>query len=110
MSVAGVRIQHPTERNVVFLMVDGRRPYLAPLVCSPCGKTHAFKTYHLRLDEVGSAVVSQEIIARLQSLSPPMGPFVVVNEVTAPPAQRVTIATPASVGRIVEQVPTASQE
>lgn len=89
----GVRIQHPTERNVVFTLVDGRRPYVQPVVCAPCATTHAFKTYHLHLDESGAAIVSQEIVARMRSL-PAMGGFRVANAVADPPTQRLVVAAP----------------
>ncbi len=97
---AGVRIQHPTERNATFLLVDGRRPYVQPIICAACGgKTHTFKTYHLRLDDTGACIVSTEIVTRLQSL-PLMGGFRVVNEVAEPPAQRLAIAKPVSIDRV----------
>ena len=89
----GVRIQHPRERNVTFSLVDGSRPYREPWTCPPppagCGSTHLFKTYHLRLDETGAAIVSAEIVERLGRI--PGQPFAIANEVAAPPAQVVRV-------------------
>lgn len=95
--MAGVRIQHPTAHDVTFTIVDGSRPYRAPLACQamvvvhgerrPCARTHAFKTYHLALDATGAAIVSVEILERLKAI--PGNPFVVTNEVACPPEQRV---------------------
>lgn len=87
----GVRIQHPTERNALYTLVDGSRPYTAPVVCVPpplgggCGRTHLFKTYHLRLDETGAAIVSEQIAERLKRLHG--HGFVIGDEVANPPTQ-----------------------
>jgi hypothetical protein len=99
---AGVRIQHPTEKNVTFLIVDGRRPYKGLVACGACNKTHEFKTYHLRLDETGATIVSQEIVARLQEL-PAMGGFSIANEVAEPPAQRLILSKPTTIKRIAQE-------
>lgn len=89
----GVRIQHPSERNAAFTLVDNARPYLAPYTCPPppagCASTHLFKTYHFRLDETGAAIVSTEIVERLKRI--PGQPFLIVNEVAAPPAQKIVV-------------------
>jgi hypothetical protein len=97
---AGVRIQHPTERNCVFTLVDASRPYRDPFFCMACGgKTHTFKTYHIRLDESGAAIVSQEIAERLKRL--PVQPFTVANEVVAPPPQTLRPGAPLELVPIV---------
>lgn len=89
----GVRIQHPTERSVTFTLVDSARPYREPWTCPPppagCGSTHQFKTYHLRLDETGAAIVSVEIVERLKRI--PLQPFIFVNEVAKPPDQVIHV-------------------
>lgn len=89
----GVRIQHPTERSCSFTLVDGARPYREPWDCPPppagCGRIHQFKTYHLRLDETGSVLVSLQIWERLQRL--PGQPFRLANPVTDPPSQTVRV-------------------
>lgn len=89
----GFRIQHPTERNVTFTLVDASRPYREPWTCPPppngCASTHDFKTYHLRLDETGSAIVSAEIVERLRRI--PGQPFAIANEVADPPVQTVFV-------------------
>jgi len=93
---AGIRVQHPTERNVTFTLMDGRRPYVAPVNCGFCGKEHIYKTYHLKLDDNGSAIVSTEIVERMKQI-PAMGGFSVANEVLKPPAQRLALAKPAPI-------------
>lgn len=102
---AGVRIQHPTARNTVFTLMDASRPYRAPWTCPPppagCASTHAFKTYHLRLDETGAAIVSPEIVERLRRI--PGQPFAVANEVASPPDQ--TVSVPRLVVRVRANAP-----
>ena len=80
----GIRIQHPTERNCTFTLVDPNRRYAEPIACAVCLRTHVFKTYHLRLDESGAVIVSREIVERLKRL-PGSGGFVIANEVRKPP-------------------------
>lgn len=87
--MAGIRIQHPTERNATYILVDESRPYLEPYECPACHVTHVFKTYHLRLDEHGSAIVSEEIVERLRRI--PGQPMRIGEEVKNPPAQTVVI-------------------
>lgn len=81
--MSGVRIQHTTERNVTFTLVDGKRPYQHPIDCPVCHRVHTFKTYHIALDETGAAIVSLEIAERIKAL--PNSGFAVTNEVRKPP-------------------------
>jgi hypothetical protein len=83
----GVRISHPSQKNVTFTLVDGKRPYKQPISCLVCGVVHSFKTYHFRLDDSGSAIVSPEIVERLKRLSG--HGFSIGNEVAKPPKQTV---------------------
>lgn len=85
----GVRIQHPSARNVTFTLVDGSRPYRVLSECGACHRVHQFKTYHLALDETGAAIVSPEIVERLKRI--PGQPFAVANEVQAPPVQTINL-------------------
>lgn len=89
----GVRIQHPTARNVTFTLVDASRPYRRSWTCPPppagCARTHEFKTYHLRLDETGAVIVSTEIVERLRRI--PNQPFAIANQVEHPPDQVVRL-------------------
>ena len=78
-------------------MVDGKRPYQQPYPCVACGRTHTFKTYHITLDDVGAAIVSYEILARLKQM-PDMAGFRFVNVVHNPPAQIVVPGAPISRG------------
>lgn len=78
---------------MAFTLVARDRPYTEPFHCPPpplgCGVVHLFKTYHLRLDETGAAIVSEQIWLMLQRI--PGQPFRLTNEVQAPPAQRVVV-------------------
>jgi hypothetical protein len=82
---AGIRITHPTERGVTFLLVDGKRPYRYPVNCIRCLRPHEMKTYHIDLDGLGAAIVSREIWDRLKRI--PGQPFALDGEVAKPPAQ-----------------------
>ena len=99
----GVRIQHDTARNVTFTLVDASRPYRGVYDCGECGRPHVFKTYHLRLDDTGSAIVSQEINDRLQRVGAygPGGGFRIAGAVAKPPTQIITTGS-VTRGRIVE--------
>lgn len=98
----GVRIQHPTKASTTFTIAVAARPLREPLVCAasivvagelrPCGRTHTVKTYHLNLDVVGAAIVSEEIAERLRRI--PGQPFVFVNAVDDPPDQVIRIPRP----------------
>lgn len=72
----------------MFTLVDGSRPYKGIMNCLVCGKVHTFKTYHFRLDTVGAAIVSKEIVARLKKL-PLNGGFSIGEHIKKPPAQFV---------------------
>lgn len=74
----------------MFTMVDARKPYRPPFACPVCGREHAFKTYHIRLDDTGAAIVSKEIWQRLRTI--PDSGFESVDTVKKPPAQGVAIA------------------
>lgn len=99
--MAGIRIQHPTERSVTFTIADQRRPYRGgPLACSvsiyvagqlaPCARTHTFKTYHLNLDETGAVIVSETIWERVGPQFSAAG-FRVANAVENPPDQTIHV-------------------
>ena len=85
----GVRIQHPTERNCTFTIVDATRPYTLPFECPACHRVHLFKTYHFTLDETGAAIVSTEINEYLKRI--PLHDFRVANEVQQPPEQKIVL-------------------
>ena len=86
--MSGVRIRHETQRSATYTIVDASRPYTAPFRCRVCGLTHAFKTYHITLDDQGAAIVSHEIVERIKQMGPVTG-FEIVNVVERPPALRV---------------------
>lgn len=88
--MAGIRVQHPTERSVRYTVVDGRVPYPEPYPCTPpefggCGSTHLFKTHHLNLDSTGAVIVSDGVFERIRDRLALDG-FVITNEVDRPPA------------------------
>jgi hypothetical protein len=95
----GVRILHDSEMSCVFTLVDGKRPYKAPLACPACAKTHEFKTYHISLDGEGFAIVSPEVWKKLQRI--PGQPFRLSNEVEKPPPQIVGLSGNGQHPRIV---------
>ena len=88
----GVRIQHPTERNCTFTLVEPTVPYRGePIDCSVCHTVHTFKTWHIKLDESGAGIVSPEVIERLWRI--PLNPFQIANEVEKPPEQKLFLPT-----------------
>ncbi|HEX5016498.1 MAG TPA: hypothetical protein VFX15_02805 [Actinomycetes bacterium] len=87
--MAGIRVQHPEQRNVRYTVVEPNIPYPVPYVCTPpefggCGSTHLFKTHHLNLDSTGAVIVSTGVFARIKDRLALDG-FVVANEVKKPP-------------------------
>jgi len=97
---AGLRITHPTERGVTYLLVDGNRPYRFAVNCVRCLRPHEMKTYHIDLDGQGAAIVSKEVWARLKRI--PGQPFALDGEVAKPPAQIIGLqASPEALPRLV---------
>lgn len=65
----GVRLHHPTQRNVRFTITEPNRPYPQPYHCTPpefggCGQVHLFKTHHLNLDDTGSVIVGDVLFEK----------------------------------------------
>ena len=95
--MAGVRIQHPTQKNVRFNIIESDIPYKpGPRQCSPpefggCGQIHVFKTHHLTLDETGSVIVEQKLYAKIKQHCLAAG-FVQANIVKKPPAMGIGLA------------------
>lgn len=87
--MAGVRIQHPTAKNGLFL-VKHIRAYPHPLYCERCQEFHVRKTYHLELDADGCVIVSPVVLERLKEIG--LAGFRILNEVKNPPA--ITIGIP----------------
>jgi hypothetical protein len=91
--VAGVRIVHPTARNVRFTVSDPSQPYDQPYACTPpeyggCGAVHLFKTHHLNVDETGSAIVGDVLFEKARAHFLAAG-FTVANEVVHPPTMGI---------------------
>lgn len=94
--MAGVRVQHPTARNVRFTIVEQNRPYREPYHCTPpeiggCGSVHLFKTHHLNLDGVGAAIIGDVLYEKIKHLLALNG-FVETNIVKKPPALGIGMA------------------
>lgn len=92
----GIRVQHSTQRNVRYTVVEPNIPYPTAYTCTPpefggCGSTHLFKTHHLNLDETGSVIVSTGVYERIKDRLALDG-FVVTNEVKRPPAIGIGMA------------------
>ena len=88
--MAGIRLQHPTARNVRFSISEPDHPYPSgPYQCTPpefggCGQVHIFKTHHLNVDETGSTIVGDQLFEKAQAYFLAYG-FTVANEVPNPP-------------------------
>jgi hypothetical protein len=87
--MSGIRVQHPTQRNVRYTIVDQNQPYPEPYTCTPpefggCGSVHLFKTHHLNLDDVGAVIVSTGVYDRIKARLAIDG-FALTNEVKKPP-------------------------
>lgn len=85
--MAGIRLHHPTARSGVFTFTHKNRPYRVPLVCIPCGASHAAKTYHINVDHDGFAIVSHEVWEMMKRYD--TAGFSMANEVDNPPTQGV---------------------
>lgn len=87
--MAGIRVTHPTQRNVRFTITDPAIPYSQPRECTPpefggCGQVHTHKTHHLNLDETGSVIVGDVLFEKIKAHLFAYG-FVVANRVAKPP-------------------------
>ena len=85
----GIRIAHIQARNVVYLVPIVAKPFPGPFDserdrCPTCHQVHTVKTVHLWLDGAGSCIVSEGVLADLQSAGMP--DLVVMATVVNPPA------------------------
>lgn len=101
----GVRIRHASLRNCVTTVVHPR-PYLAPLLCGACKRTHLTKTYHLDVDDDGCSIVSQLVLHRLKEAGA-IGPegFEIENEVKDPPTIRLNLGAGNVTVKVVAHIP-----
>jgi hypothetical protein len=81
--MAGIKIWHETARSCVWLVPDMKHPRDEPVECNTCNMWHLVKTYHLWLDDTGSAIVSKEVLEGLKQAGFPK--LQVVHEVKEPP-------------------------
>ena len=92
----GVRIHHPTARNVRFTVVEPTIPYGVPYQCTPpeyggCGSIHTFKTHHLNIDETGAVIIESVLYERLKDRLALDG-FTSGDEVMKPPKLGIGMA------------------
>lgn len=100
----GVRIRHETKRNCVLTVVSSRA-YTEPVRCPTCLKTHTQKTYHIRLDDQGTGIVSTEVWQKLRRA--PGSGFTFADNVSSPPAQGVAVrSTMSFFGAEMVEMPT----
>lgn len=86
----GIRVQHPTQRNVRYTVVESDKPYPEPYTCTPpefggCGSVHLFKAHHLNLDDTGAVILSTGVYDRIKQRLAIDG-FIETNTVAKPPA------------------------
>src|SRR3990167_749255 len=98
--MAGVRIQHPTQRNVRVTVVESDKPYPVPYQCTPpdlggCGSVHQWKTHHINLDAVGAAIVSETVYARIKRGLTLAG-FATTGQIKRPPAIGIGLSASAN--------------
>lgn len=85
--MAGVRIHHHSERNRVLRIENYGR-----LIRQSDGLMRP-KLYHVALDDLGNAIVSETVWERIQQAG--FGnEFLIMNEVARPPGQTVEIILP----------------
>lgn len=100
--MAGVRVQHPTERNVRYTVVEHEIVLDQPYQCTPpeyggCGGTHLFKTHHLNVDETGSCIIGDVLYKKIRHHLEAEG-FVEQNVVKRPPALGIGLAPVTAAG------------
>lgn len=83
--MGGIRIGHRTLRSCVALVPIPTKPFTGASLrkCPNCLVVHTHKTVHLWLDDVGSAIVSQGVLADLRAAGMPN--LDILAEVKAPP-------------------------
>jgi hypothetical protein len=94
----GIRIQHPTARNVRFTMTDPNQPYDIPYNCTPpayggCGQVHTHKTHHLNIDETGAAIINDALYEKVKPYLLANG-FSETNVVVKPPTMGIGLLPP----------------
>lgn len=85
----GIRIRHEVLRGVTYTVEHPTRRYPKPWLCPACGSVHERKTYHLRLDAEGAAIVSEQVFQRLREAGMPG--LEATNVVAEPPPQSIAI-------------------
>jgi hypothetical protein len=96
----GIRLRHPDYANALVTVPIPHRPLRPPHLCPTCNLTHAVKTYHLRLDDQGTVIVSATIYEWLKEVG--LAGFELVNEVKNPPPIRLELNGHAQVFDIKE--------
>lgn len=88
--VAGVKVAG----EIVNVIDTGRpiRDWHLGGICGTCGCQHECKTYHFRLDNEGTVIVSTTIWDHLRRM-PDSGGFEQVNVVAEPPTQQLKLTS-----------------
>lgn len=81
----GIRIGHRTLRSCVALVPILKKPFAGDSIkqCPNCKVIHPVKTVHLWLDDAGSCIVSEGVLADLKSAGMP--DLEILAEVKRPP-------------------------
>lgn len=84
----GIRIRHRTLRSCVALVPVLAKPYTTgPIDCPTCKVLHPVKTVHLWLDDTGTVLVSEGVLAELRMAGMPE--LEVLGQVGKPPPLRL---------------------
>jgi len=119
----GIRIQHmsmraPADRPMILAIRDKTEridpPYPVCSLCSPPGwqidsklevNHEGFKTRHIEIDQEGYAIVSSGVLEGLSHLID-HGGFDIINVISNPPAQKITIGADGIITReVVQKMP-----
>lgn len=85
----GVRLFHETARGGTVTVEHPTKRYKEPYLCGPCKKVHKNKTIHLNVDATGYTIVAPQVLKLLRDAGLPS--LTIVNTVTTPPPQRVSV-------------------
>lgn len=63
----GIVVRHPQAHSQIYLVPVASKPLVRPFVCPSCQVIHPVKTIHLWLDDKGEAIVSDGVLADLET-------------------------------------------
>lgn len=89
MKPTGIKLQHATLRNALFIVENRRRPYGdGGFRCNLCLVHHRWKTTHLWLEPDGSCLVSVGVLEELRAAGFPKV-LRVTGSTSSPPPLRI---------------------